>query len=577
MALSIAEATARLTAAGEMWEVSEAIVDGRPTKVWKNCLPSLRSLLELSRGHGDRTFLVYEDDRLTFAEHFQMAASFATALVERYGVGAGDRVAIAMRNYPEWVIAFWGAAAVGAVVVPLNAWWTGPELSYGLSDSGSKLAVLDAERLERLAGELPELRNGGLESCLVARIDEEDRFETAAALVSSGEVERFESVLAVFATSEPTLPAADISPDDNATIFYTSGTTGKPKGALGTQRNICTNLMSLGFVNARGSLTASAEHLEQTSGGEQSAYLLTVPLFHATGCHAILVPNTTIGGKLVMMRRFVPERALELIERERITIFGGVPTVAWQVIESPDFAKRDTSSVRAIAYGGAPAPPELLRKIRQHFPSGSASNGYGLTETSSVTSLNSGEDYFRKPDSVGPPVPVVDIRIVGPNGEDVPPGETGELWIKGPNVVRGYWNKPEATALSFSDGWLHSGDVAKVDEEGFIYIVDRAKDMVIRGGENVYSAEVEAAIFEHQAVADAAVIGVPHEVLGEEVGAVVVVKPGCQLSADELQAHLAARIAAFKVPTHIFFYDGELPRNPAGKVLKRELRTKVLA
>lgn len=577
MALSIAEATARLTAAGEMWEVSEAIVDGRPTKVWKNCPPSLRSLLELSRGHGDRTFLVYEDDRLTFAEHFQMAASFATALAERYGVGAGDRVAIAMRNYPEWVIAFWGAAAVGAVVVPLNAWWTGPELSYGLSDSGSKLAVLDAERLERLAGELPELRNGGLESCLVARIDEEDRFETAAALVSSGEVERFESVLAVFATSEPTLPAADISPDDNATIFYTSGTTGKPKGALGTQRNICTNLMSLGFVNARGSLTASAEHLEQTSGGEQSAYLLTVPLFHATGCHAILVPNTTIGGKLVMMRRFVPERALELIERERITIFGGVPTVAWQVIESPDFAKRDTSSVRAIAYGGAPAPPELLRKIRQHFPSGSASNGYGLTETSSVTSLNSGEDYFRKPDSVGPPVPVVDIRIVGPNGEDVPPGETGELWIKGPNVVRGYWNKPEATALSFSDGWLHSGDVAKVDEEGFIYIVDRAKDMVIRGGENVYSAEVEAAIFEHQAVADAAVIGVPHEVLGEEVGAVVVVKPGCQLSADELQAHLAARIAAFKVPTHIFFYDGELPRNPAGKVLKRELRTKVLA
>ena len=578
MALSIAEATAQLTAPGQMWEVAEEFVDGRPTRVWKNCPPSLRSLLELSRGYGDRTFLVYEDDRLSFAEHFQMAASFAHALVERHGVRVGDRVAIAMRNFPEWVIAFWGAAAIGAVVVPLNAWWTGPELAYGLADSGSKVAVLDAERLERLAGELVELRAGGLECCIVARPDEDERFERAASLLASGEVEKMESLLAAYAEAEPTLPPAEISPDDNATIFYTSGTTGKPKGALGTQRNICTNLMSLGFVNARGNLTASREHLERTADGdEQTAYLLTVPLFHATGCHAILVPTTTIGGKLVMMRRFNPERALELIERERVTIFGGVPTVAWQVIDSPDFEKRDTSSVRAVAYGGAPAPPELLRKIREHFPAGSASNGYGLTETSSVTSLNSGEDYFAKPDSVGPPVPVVEVRVVGPDGEDVPTGEVGELWIKGPNVVRGYWNKPEATALSFSDGWLRSGDVARLDEEGFIYIVDRAKDMVIRGGENVYSAEVEAAIFEHPAVADAAVIGVPHEVLGEEVGAVVVVRPGCALTADELRAHVGERLAAFKVPAHVFFYEGELPRNPAGKVLKRELRTEVLA
>jgi long-chain acyl-CoA synthetase len=578
MSLSIAEATAQLIAPGQMWEVSEELVEGRPTKVWKNCPPSLRSLLELSRAYGDRTFLVYEDDRLSFAEHFQMAASFARCLTENFGVRVGDRVAIAMRNFPEWVIAFWGAAAVGAVIVPLNAWWTGPELAYGLSDSGSTVAVLDAERLERLSGELADLRAGGLERCLVARAGEEERFETAASLVRGGDVEEFESVLASYAEADPSLPPSDVGPDDDATIFYTSGTTGKPKGALGTQRNICTNLMSLGFVNARGRLTSSPEHLERTAvGDEQTAYLLSVPLFHATGCHAILVPNTTVGGKLVMMRRFNAERALELIERERITIFGGVPTMAWQVVESPDFDKRDTSSVRAVAYGGAPAPPELLRKIREHFPAGSASNGYGLTETSSVTSLNSGEDYFRKPDSVGPPVPVVEVRIVGPEGEDVPLGETGELWIKGPNVVRGYWNKAEATAASFTDGWLRSGDIARLDDEGFIYIVDRAKDMVIRGGENVYSAEVEAAIFEHPAVADTAVIGVPHDVLGEEVGAVVVLKPGSELTAEELRAHVAARIAAFKVPAHVFFYERELPRNPAGKVLKRELRSEVLA
>ncbi len=373
------------------------------------------------------------------------------------------------------------------------------------------------------------------------------------------------------------LPVVEVTPDDNATIFYTSGTTGKPKGALGTQRNICTNLMSLGYVNARGQLTSSVEQRDELSStSQQNAYLLSVPLFHATGCHSILVANTAVGGKLVMMRRWNPERALELIEREQITIFGGVPTMAWQVIESPEFATRDTSSVRAIAYGGAPAPPELLRKIRQHFPSGSASNGYGLTETSSVTSMNSGEDYVRKPDSVGLPVPVCDVRVVGPDEEDVPVGETGELWIRGPNIVRGYWNKPEATATSFTDGWLHSGDVAKLDDEGFIYIVDRAKDMVIRGGENVYSAEVEAAIFEHPSVSDAAVIGVPHEVLGEEVGAVVVLKPACELTADELRAHVAQRIAGFKVPSHVWFIEGELPRNPAGKVLKRELREQVL-
>ncbi len=576
------EAAQQLTAPGQMFEVSTELVDGLPTKVWKNCPPSLRSILELSRLHGDKTFLVYEDDRLTFEEHFVEAAAFAHALVERYGVSVGDRVSIAMRNFPEWVVAFWGAAAVGAVIVPLNAWWTAPELVYGLQDSGSKVLIVDRERLERLAPHLGELRDSGLGNVVVARVDDDAGGLAPPAPLSvelAGQVDRMEDVIGEFrqAGGATSLPVVEVTPDDNATIFYTSGTTGKPKGALGTQRNICTNLMSLGYVNARGQLTSSVEQRDELSStSQQNAYLLSVPLFHATGCHSILVANTAVGGKLVMMRRWNPERALELIEREQITIFGGVPTMAWQVIESPEFATRDTSSVRAIAYGGAPAPPELLRKIRQHFPSGSASNGYGLTETSSVTSMNSGEDYVRKPDSVGLPVPVCDVRVVGPDEEDVPVGETGELWIRGPNIVRGYWNKPEATATSFTDGWLHSGDVAKLDDEGFIYIVDRAKDMVIRGGENVYSAEVEAAIFEHPSVSDAAVIGVPHEVLGEEVGAVVVLKPACELTADELRAHVAQRIAGFKVPSHVWFIEGELPRNPAGKVLKRELREQVL-
>jgi len=570
---SLAEATAQLTEPGQMFEIAEAEIDGVPTKVWKNCPPSLRSILELSALHGEATFVVYEDERITFAEHFAEAAGFAWVLADRYGVRAGDRVTIAMRNYPEWVVAFWAAAALGAVIVPLNAWWTGPELAYGVADSGTKVAVVDADRLARLAPHLDEVRASGLEHVVVVR--PEDSRDPIA--VPAG-VDRWADVMEpARTTGEPQLPPADIAPDDNATIFYTSGTTGKPKGALGTQRNICTNLMSLAFINARGQLTASQQQVDAMSSGAQNAYLLSVPLFHATGCHSILVANTAAGGKLVMMRRWNPERALELIERERITIFGGVPTMAWQVLDSPDFSKRDTSSVRSIAYGGAPAPPELVKRIKEHFPKGNASNGYGLTETSSVTSMNSGDDYVRKPDSCGPPVPVCDVRVVDDAGEDVLAGEPGELWIKGPNVVRGYWNKPDATAAGFTNGWLRTGDVARLDGEGFIYIVDRAKDMVIRGGENVYSAEVEAALFEHPAVADVAVIGVPHEVLGEEVGAVVVLRPGWEVDADELRHHVAERIASFKVPAHFWFSPDPLPRNPAGKVLKRDLRAEVIA
>jgi long-chain acyl-CoA synthetase len=276
------------------------------------------------------------------------------------------------------------------------------------------------------------------------------------------------------------------------------------------------------------------------------------------------------------MRKWDAGRALELIERERVTTFGGVPAMVWQVLEHPYFGTRDISSVRSIGYGGAPAAPELVRRIEALFPGRTPSNGYGLTETSSVTTLNVGADYQRKPDSVGVPMPVVDVKVVGAEDAVMPTGEVGELWIKGPNVVKGYWAKPEATAESFTDGWLHSGDVARLDEEGFVYIVDRAKDMIIRGGENVYCVEVEAVLFEHPAVTDAAVIGIPHHVLGEEVGAVVHLAPGLQATEDELQAWVGERLAAFKVPVRIWFLPDPLPRNANGKIMKRELKTDLL-
>ncbi|GAC1479071.1 MAG: class I adenylate-forming enzyme family protein [Acidimicrobiales bacterium] len=554
---SIAEVTAALTAPGSMFELDTADVRGVTFTVWKNCPPSLRSILELSSLHGDKTFLVYEDERMTFTEHFGRAARFARVLTEELGVRKGDRVAIAMRNFPEWSVAFWGAAAVGAVIVPLNAWWTGPELEYGLTDSGATVLVVDAERLARLAPHLATMP--GMKTVVVRPDGPTDAY-------------RWDDLVREPAS---TLPDVAIEPDDDATIFYTSGTTGRPKGALGTQRNICTNLLSLGFTAAR-----AAARSGKTPGtpGPQPAMLLSVPLFHATGCHSVLVGNTASGGKLVMMHKWDPERALELIERERLTSFGGVPAMVWQVLDSPDFEKRDTSSVQGVSYGGAPAPPELVKRIGEHFPKASAGNGYGLTETSSMTTYNAGADYVAHPDSVGVPVPVCELKIVDESGAELPIGGVGELWIKGPNVVKGYWGKPEATAESFNAGWLKTGDVARIDDEGFVFIVDRAKDMVIRGGENVYCVEVEGAIFEHPDVVDAAVIGVPHQVLGEEVGAIVQLRPGTvgRTGDKELAAFVRERLAGFKVPQHWWFVDDPLPRNPAGKVLKRELRESVL-
>jgi len=583
--VSLAEADATLTAAGQLFEMEERTIRGVPTRTWKNAPASLRAVLDLSLGYGDATYLVYEDERTTFAEHYRIACTLAHRLVDEFGVGQGDRVAIVMRNLPEWVMAFWAITLTGAIVVPLNAWWSGEELRYGLEDSGSAVAFVDTQRAESIRPFLGGL--SGLSTLIVT--DEHRTVADPAPSVrhapeGSAPVTEWPFALALGPVDADAVPPdVIIEPDDDATIFYTSGTTGRPKGAVGTHRNMCTNLMSLFFLTTRGQLRFGTS-LTGPGGTRQMAYLLSVPLFHATGCHSVMVGNTGAGGKIVMMHHFEPARALELIEREQVTTFGGVPAMVMQVLDSPAFTKYDTSSIRSVSYGGAPAPPDLVRRIREAWPVGQPSNGYGLTETSSVTSMNTGADYVAKPDSVGPPVPVSDVAIVpeeyaGAEPADTlprDPGVRGELWIKGPQVVRGYWNRPVETAQVFTRGWLHTGDIARLDPENFIYIVDRAKDVIIRGGENIYSVQVEAALFEHPAVADCAVIGIPEPTLGEEVGAVVVLRPGYKVGAEELSTHVRQRLAGFMVPTHIWFRDQPLPRNPAGKVLKRELRQELL-
>jgi len=573
--LSIAEADAQMTASGQMFEMDTVSIRGVEYRVWKHAPASLKTVLDLSLRHTDADFLVYEDERYTFGQHYKMASTMAHRLIE-LGVVKGDRVAVAARNLPEWVVAFWGSVLSVAITVPINALWTGEELAYGLSDSGTKVAIVDEARLERIRPHLDEIPE--LETILVITEHRGQKPELGAAHARIA-IRDFNEAMGTVA-DDVAAPAVEIDTDDDATIFYTSGTTGRPKGAVGTHRNAITNLMNLIFSGQRSTLRFGGGNVDDKGESIQNAYLLNIPLFHATGCLAVMIANTASGGKLVMSHHFDAGQALALIQNEKITTFGGVPTIAMQILDHPDFEQFDTSSVKSVSYGGAPAPPELVRRIRATFPGGQPGNGYGLTETSAAVALNSGPDYVAKPDSCGPAIPVCDVAIVPEDyegdepGADLPQGPdvTGELWIKGPNVVRCYWNKPEETAKTFTKGWLRSGDVARIDEDGFIYIVDRAKDMIIRGGENVYSVEVEGALFEHPAVADAAVIGVPHPVLGEEVGAVIVVRPGHKVEAEELMKHVASRLAKFSVPTHIFFYDQPLPRNPAGKILKRHLR-----
>jgi long-chain acyl-CoA synthetase len=565
-AMSIQQAHALITAPGTPTEVVEIEIRGVKTKVWKNQPPSLRAIVEMSRAHGERIFLVYEDERVSFEAFHRAVAALAAELAAR-GVVKGDRVAVIMRNIPEWVVAFYAAAALGAVVTPLNAWWTGPELEYGLTDSGTKVAIMDAERYERLTEHLPNCPD--LDRVYVSR----ERDEIAHPMVT-----KLEDVIgapdAWKDLPDRPLPAVEIAPDDDATIFYTSGTTGKPKGALATQRAVNSNIMAAGAAGARTFLRRGEAPPAPDPTGPQRSSLLSVPFFHVTGCFAVLNPSLFSGAKLVMMRKWDVIRAFELIEREKISLAGGVPTIAWQLIEHPARANYDLSSLETVSYGGAPSAPELVRKIKEIFPKSAPGQGWGMTETSATVTTHSGEDYMNRPDSCGPAVPVSELQIRDPaDGVTVlPVGQVGELWANGPQVVKGYWNKPEATAQTFVDGWVRTGDLAKLDEEGFCYIIDRAKDMLIRGGENIYCIEVENVLYDHPAVMDAAVVGIPHRTLGEEPGAVVTLKPGAHATEDELRAHVAERLAAFKVPVRVKFWHEVLPRNPNGKILKNELK-----
>jgi long-chain acyl-CoA synthetase len=552
--LSFDEAVAKVTAPGQPFEIVEQTIRGIDYKVFKNAPPTLREIFATARGRGDATFLVYEGERWSYGQVMTHVDALGAALVERYGVKVGDRVAIGMRNLPEWIISFAAILSIGGVSVSLNGWWTEDELAYALEDSGSSLVLADPERVARMQATCAEM---GISMIAVRSTGEQPEG-----------VDRYEDVV-VLGTP---LPDASFGPESDATILYTSGTTGAPKGAVSTHRAVIQALMAFGCGQV-----VQVARLESGDPQPAPAYpptlILTVPLFHVTGCVPVMLSSFAGGIKLVIMYRWDPEKALQLIESERVTTFVGVPTQSWDMLESPNFHKYDTSSLTSIAGGGAPAPPTLVNRVEREFGGGRPAIGYGMTETNGYGPGNSGDDYIAHPSSAGRCVPIMQLEIRDEDDEPVPVGEHGEIWFKGPNIIRGYWNKPEETAEVLVDGWLRSGDVGHLDEDGFVYVEDRLKDMVLRGGENIYPAEVEAAIYEHPAVYEAAVFGVPDPRLGEQVAAAVVLKPGASLTVEELQKHVAERLAAFKVPTLITFSTQQLPRGATGKILKRELRT----
>lgn len=551
MSVSHQEAVAQVTSPGQMFELTPwTRPDGVTYDIFKNAPPSMREIFALCRAHGDAPYLVFGDERRTFSETFAEADAFATALVERYGVQKGDRVAIAMRNFPEWVEAFIAILSIGAISVSMNAWWTEDELDFALEDSGATVIVADEQRAKLAAASAQRLG---------ARI---------VVVRSSAPIEgadRWEDVVVPGAT----LPDVVVEPEDDATILYTSGTTGRPKGAVSTQRALVNTVM--GFL-ARGMVAALVTPPEDPDAPPGGA-ILAVPLFHVTGCVAVMLGSLVAGRKLAIMYKWDPEAALELIQSEKLSAFVGVPTQSIDMLQHPRFHEYDTSSLLSVGGGGAPTPPALIANIDNSFKAASPGFSYGMTETNALGPSLAGQDALDKPMAAGRvPLPM-QAEIRDPSTFEVlPVGERGEIWFRGVNLIRGYWNRPDATAETIVDGWLRTGDIGHLDDEGLVYVDDRLKDMVLRGGENVYCAEVEAAIYEHPAVMEAAVLGVPHERLGEEVATVIVLNDGASLTKDELVGFLGERLASFKIPTVIDIRTTALPRNPAGKFLKRELR-----
>jgi acyl-CoA synthetase (AMP-forming)/AMP-acid ligase II len=554
------QSVAQLTGAEAPWAIDSKTVDGIDYRYYKNAPTTLMSLINEGRKHGDNEFIIYEDERISFNEFFKRADALSLALSKNFDIKTGDTVAIAMRNYPEWMISFVAVAQTGATIVPLNSWGKSAELLHALKDSGAKVAFLDQQRFELVSSELSSLNT----TAIIAKA-EGDYENTVDSLINAFVQE----------VNEQTTFADNADTDDLAIMMYTSGTTGLPKGTLSSHQNVCQSIFNFELLAIATAMTDSEPVGKMLERGFPPKVLLGVPLFHVAGAYSVFLLSLRAGRPIVMMHKWDKIKALEYIQNERCTMMSAVPTMLMELLECKEWNDYDTSSMFGFGAGGSVQPARLPKTIYQKLPDSYPGTGYGMTESNACGFAATGAIFAKNPTSAGIASPILDCKVLDGAGNELPKGSAGEIYLKSPTIAKGYNNQPEATKETFIDGWLKTGDIGYINEDGYLFITDRIKDMIIRGGENIYSVEVEAAALTHDQVLEAAAFGLPHDTLGEEL-ALAVYMDSNDLSEEAIQQHIASQLAGFKVPSQVFIESSPLPKNATQKILKNKIKENIL-
>jgi len=550
-----ARSRAQLTSPGAPFELHSVDVAGTPLLAYRNAFATLPALLDAGRTHGEREFLVFDDERWTFAQFFSAADALAAHLQTTYGVLPGQRVAIAMRNRPQWAVAFVAVALTGAVPAPLNSFGLREELLSGLQALQARLLIADHDRLAQVQADLPALQL----PCLCVD-DAQGQVSCAWQDATTAGAKSF---------TPPVL-----STQDPALILFTSGASSQAKGVVSSHRAVCQGLFNIDFIGAMSAMTSPDIVAAMMARALPPTTLTAVPLFHVSGLHAQLLTALRHGRRLVFMRRWNPQNALALIQQERITQFNGAPSMVMQLLAEPGFDDPAvTGTLGGLGFGGAGLPQSLVKDVLQRRPNSMSGIGFGLTETNGAGAATSGHMFVLRPQAAGQLSPIISLRIVDTQGADLPPGEAGEIWLRGVSLMDGYWHADPAQRKALADSWFQTGDIGRLDADGYLHVVDRIKDVINRAGEKIASAEIESCLLAHPQVLEAAVFAQPDAHTGEAVVAVVVPHAGVALSAADIQAHVAAHLAAYKVPQRVVLRTEPLPRNPAGKTLKPALRT----
>jgi len=546
----------QLIATGAPFELIEESINNQSVRMFRNAFSTLIEFINSARQHGDETFMVYRGESWSFNHFFQQADAVA-AQFQSWGVQPGQRVAIAMRNRPEWAVSFVATVLAGAVPSPLNSFGLGQELQASLNDLEPVVLCCDTERLKRIDGD-PKVSE-----CRLLLVGENSPVAANVEMAIYSEV--------VTGSEQP--EAVDISTDDPALILFTSGASSRAKGVLSSNRSICQALFAIDYIGAISAMLSPQSIASIMERGLPPTTLTVVPLFHVSGLHAQLLTALRHGRRLVIMYKWDATEAINLIRAEKVTQFNGAPSMVAQLLKAPGFEDKEVSdSLSALGFGGAGLSQKLIKDVLEKRPNSMCGIGFGLTETNGIGAAGSGQIFSYKSKSCGLLSPLLDVRIVNDKGESLASGEQGEIWLRGVTLMMGYWRNEAATEAAMHDSWFCTGDVGYIDDEGFLFIVDRIKDVINRAGEKIASAEIESCLSGMQSLSDIAVFSLPSEQTCESVAAAVVVQEGTTVNTDEIQDFVAEHLASYKVPEHVFIRSKALPRNPAGKVLKHVLQ-----